>query len=159
MSTVKAYRIVKQKRAETAFDGEGAKLYGGRWNSLGVGCVYAASTASLAQLEMLVHLNKSALLINYVIFEIAIPSDLIEPFPIERLPENWAEYPSPVEAAKIGDAWLSDPVSKLALALPSSVNQLLSEKNYLLNPNHPMFEAVTSEAVMHKMQFDGRLKD
>jgi len=159
MSAIKAYRIVKQKRAETAFDGEGAKIYGGRWNSLGVGCVYVASSASLAQLEMLAHLDKSALLMNYVIFEIAIPSALIEEFPKAQLPENWIDYPSPVKAAEIGDSWLSDPNALLALAVPSAVNQLPFETNYILNPNHPMFEAVVSEAVMHEMRFDGRLKD
>jgi RES domain-containing protein len=108
---------------------------------------------------MLVHLNQSALLMHYAIFEIEIPAELIDEYPMAQLPENWAEYPSPIETAEIGDAWLSAADSQLALAVPSAVNQLPFEKNYILNPNHPMFEAVIAKAVMHEMKFDGRLKD
>ena len=40
MSTVRGYRLVKRKWLQTAFDGEGARLYGGRWNSKGKAGVY-----------------------------------------------------------------------------------------------------------------------
>ena len=56
---ITVYRIVKTKWAETAFDGEGARLFGGRWNSKGQSCVYLAGSESLAILEILVHLDNS----------------------------------------------------------------------------------------------------
>lgn len=31
-----SYRLVKERHAQTAFDGEGAGLFGGRWNSRGI---------------------------------------------------------------------------------------------------------------------------
>jgi RES domain-containing protein len=43
-----AWRIVKEKHAATAFDGEGAWLYGGRWNSPGRRVVYTSAALSLA---------------------------------------------------------------------------------------------------------------
>jgi len=49
-----AWRIVKEKYAGTAFDGEGAMRFGGRWNSRGVRVVYASGSISLAALETLV---------------------------------------------------------------------------------------------------------
>ncbi|MDB6015650.1 MAG: hypothetical protein JWR19_139, partial [Pedosphaera sp.] len=52
-----AWRIVRAKLAPTAFSGEGAALFGGRWNSRGVRLVYTSSTKSLAALETLLHLN------------------------------------------------------------------------------------------------------
>ena len=55
--TVVAWRIFKPKHEATAFTGEGARLYGGRWNSKGTSMVYAASSQSLAALELLVHLD------------------------------------------------------------------------------------------------------
>src|SRR5204863_6047762 len=52
---VRAYRIFKPKHAATAFTGEGARLYGGRWNNKGTPMVYTAGSRALAALEMLVH--------------------------------------------------------------------------------------------------------
>lgn len=66
--------------------------------------LYVATTSSLAHLEMLVHLNQSALMMHYVIFKIEIPGELIDEYSMAQLPENWTEYPSPVETAEIGDA-------------------------------------------------------
>ncbi|MGH9898893.1 MAG: RES family NAD+ phosphorylase, partial [Pyrinomonadaceae bacterium] len=38
------WRIVKAQYAALAFDGEGAKIYGGRWNSQGIKMVYTAQS-------------------------------------------------------------------------------------------------------------------
>ena len=59
---VTAYRIFKSKHAARWFDGEGAFLFGGRWNSPGTRLLYASSALSLAALEMLVNLNADGLL-------------------------------------------------------------------------------------------------
>ena len=53
-----------------AFSGEGARLYGGRWNSPGIPMVYVAESQALAVLEVLVHLDSSALLENYVLLRV-----------------------------------------------------------------------------------------
>ena len=42
-------------------DGEGARLYGGRWNSPGTAMVYAATHIALALLEQLVHVSPTRL--------------------------------------------------------------------------------------------------
>ncbi|MDB6038389.1 MAG: hypothetical protein JWM99_2230, partial [Verrucomicrobiales bacterium] len=52
-----AWRIIKEKYVAGAFDGEGARLFGGRWNSTGVRVVYVSDSQALAALENLVHLN------------------------------------------------------------------------------------------------------
>ena len=54
---IRAWRIVKTRYSADAFSGEGARLYGGRWNSPGVAMVYTAGSKSLATLEVLVHLD------------------------------------------------------------------------------------------------------
>lgn len=58
---ITAWRIVKARSAPTAFDGEGAGLDGGRWNSPGSAVVYTGGSAALAALEVLVHLGRAAL--------------------------------------------------------------------------------------------------
>ena len=52
-----AYRLISPKWAATALSGEGARLYGGRWNSPGKSKVYLSTSRTLAALELLVHLT------------------------------------------------------------------------------------------------------
>lgn len=51
-----SYRVVKEKYRGSAFDGEGARLYGGRWNCKGVPVVYTSDSLALCSLEIFVHL-------------------------------------------------------------------------------------------------------
>ncbi len=46
-----AWRLTKTRFLPTAWDGEGARRSGGRWNSTGTAVVYASSTLSLALVE------------------------------------------------------------------------------------------------------------
>ncbi len=49
---VEAYRLVAPKWAASALSGEGARLYGGRWNSPGRAMVYLSTSRALAALEL-----------------------------------------------------------------------------------------------------------
>jgi hypothetical protein len=42
MAAVVGWRIVKEKHAKSAFSGEGARIFEGRWNSAGVRVVYCS---------------------------------------------------------------------------------------------------------------------
>jgi RES domain-containing protein len=143
VSTVRGYRLVKRKWLQTAFDGEGARLYGGRWNSKGKACVYLASAESLAMLEVMVHLDDYRLLTHYALLEVAIPENALMRLPADSLPEDWMEEPAPSSTAEIGDSWLESQ-SSLALVVPSVV--VPRETNYLINPNHPDFQALADSA-------------
>ena len=48
---MEAWRITRASRPADAFSGEGARLYGGRWNSPGIRLVYTAGSRSLAILR------------------------------------------------------------------------------------------------------------
>src|SRR5690606_12132165 len=54
--------IVKRAFASQAFDGEGARLYGGRWSSPGKPVVYLGGTPAIAALEVLAHNARPGLL-------------------------------------------------------------------------------------------------
>ena len=47
------WRITTRRFVESAFSGEGARLFGGRWNRPGQPLVYTAESRSLALLEMM----------------------------------------------------------------------------------------------------------
>lgn len=65
------------KQAFVGLDGEGARLYGGRWNSPGRPMVYTAANPSLVALEMLVHLDLPPELApsDYRLLSIRVPDD------------------------------------------------------------------------------------
>ena len=104
--TVIAWRIVKAKLADAAFSGLGAKLSGGRWNSPGRAVVYVSDSASLAMLEMLVHLNSPELLKRYVMFEVKFDESLVQTVDPKELPKSWRKSPPPLAVQQIGDAWV-----------------------------------------------------
>ena len=133
---ITAWRIVKRKRAKAAFTGEGARLYGGRWNSAGVAIVYTAASLSLAALEMVVHLDSSELLDSYVVFEVGIDESLVAQVELPQLPRNWRADPPPVRVREVGDGWARAGTS-VVLQVPSAI--LPAEHNFLLNPRHPDF--------------------
>lgn len=58
----------------------------------------------------------------------------------KRLPKNWRSYPAPPELQLIGDEWVNLGASAV-LEVPSAVIE--TDSNYLLNPRHPDFTAVT----------------
>lgn len=133
---LRAWRIVKAKHAATAFSGEGARLYGGRWNSPGVSLVYTSSTQALAALESLVHLNPPVLF-KYAVIPVEFDSALVEK--ISVLPAGWSDSPAPPATRALGDAWAAQARSAV-LELPSVI--IPGESNFLLNPAHPDFRKI-----------------
>lgn len=151
--SITAWRIVKQKNEKTAFSGEGARLYGGRWNSPGTAMVYTAQSQSLAVLEMLVHLDSADLLGKYVFFEVTIDDSMVAALDPARLPENWRAEPAPNKLRRLGDDWVTGATS-VALRVPSSI--IPAESNYLLNPKHPEFAKLQIGKAM-PFRYDARL--
>lgn len=117
------------KAAFRALDGEGARLYGGRWNAPGRPMVYAAASPSLAVLEVLVHLDLPPELLpdDYRLLEIDIPDDA----PVERLEHT---PPDAAGCLALGEAFL-DRGRALVLLAPSVV--VPQELNALVNVRHP----------------------
>lgn len=153
-SELKLYRICKPKYAATAFDGEGARLYGGRWNSPGTSVVYAAGSLSLAILEILVHLDDDAILPSYSYLQVDCPADLIANVSdIAALPPDWSASPAPAKLKEIGDDWARGKTSAV-LMIPSAVVGI--ETNYLINPRHLDF-ARLSIGAPQSLSLDSRL--
>ena len=148
-----AWRIVKTRFASQAFDGEGARANGGRWNSVGVRIVYASASISLAALELVVHLENIDVLPSYSIIEVNFDSSLVTRLNRSRLPASWQDNPPPPELFAIGDAWISAG-SSVVLEVPSAVIE--SEVNYLINPAHPDFKLLTIGPA-RPFRLDGRL--
>jgi RES domain-containing protein len=135
-----AYRIVKAKYAGGAFDGEGARMQGGRWSSIGNRIVYTAGSLSLAVLEILVHLQNTEALSAYVVIRVEFPDNLVDGLDPVLLPANWRVSPAPAGTMKIGDDWIRESRSTI-LRVPSVT--VPSEHNFLINPAHQDFSSIT----------------
>lgn len=144
---------MKKRYAASAFDGEGARVYGGRWNSPGVPVVYVASTRSLAALEMAVHLDRSTFLSSFVVIPCEFDERLVTTVAHDALPAQWRRDPPPSELAQIGDTWAKAAQSAV-LAVPSAIIE--EETNFLLNPVHPDFSKIPI-GEPQDFEFDQRL--
>ena len=150
---IRAWRLIKASHAHKAFTGEGARLWGGRWNSKGIRIIYTAESLSLAALEVMVHTHLYNALKNYVCIPIDFHPRLSQSIPIENLPDNWRADPIPESVRAIGDRWVQNQESVI-LKVPSAI--IPTESNYLINPSHPDFKKM----VIHSSQqfsFDSRL--
>jgi RES domain-containing protein len=114
--------------------GEGARLFGARWNHIGTPCLYASSSRALAVLEFSVNVNLSRILRNLTITTIEIPEDDIQVLKISELPGDWKDAPAPPSTKDFGTGLLNE-MHHLVLQIPSTVIQ--EEYNYLVNPRHP----------------------
>src|SRR5579863_10530991 len=105
---LKVWRLCRAVHAATAFSGEGARRFGGRWNSPGVPMVYTSSSLSLAAIELFVHLEPSQQPDDLV----AIAASLPEGEPAQRLDPKklplrwWSDDFEPLRA--LGDKWIRD---------------------------------------------------
>ncbi|SNB45433.1 RES family NAD+ phosphorylase [Geobacter sp. DSM 9736] len=145
------YRIAEQQFAAD-LSGEGARLYGGRWNPKGIPMIYAAESVALAALEVLVRLSTPK---HYcrVIYEIPDTAS-IETVTVAELPPTWLlPHPNP-QLIEVGRSWAHGK-SSLLLKVPSAV--VRGEGwNYLINPLHAEFPSVTI-ADTSPFEYDFRL--
>ena len=134
------YRIARKKYADS-LSGEGAKRYGGRWNTIGTPLIYTASSSSLAILEILVHIPVDLLPEDYYLMTISLPENKLgPPIALTDLPPDWKHNPSIKTTRQLGDQFYRE-AAHLALPIPSAVNEL--DQNILINPDHPDFDKVT----------------
>lgn len=119
-----AWRLCRAPFADLS--GDGARRFGGRWNTAGLPVVYAASSAALAVLEVRVHLDLPFELLpsDYVLLTISL-GDLA----IERVDQ------SPSAPAEFGDRWLRERRTPV-LSVPSAI--VPESSNLLMNPVHPL---------------------
>ena len=148
------WRLVKERHAETAFDGEGARIYGGRWNSPGRRVVYTSGSLALAALETLVHLDAASPLPRFLAFSLQLARDDIEQV---RLPATYAIHgplPSLRETRRLGDEWI-EAGRHVAFLAPSAI--VPQEFNILLNPLHKRFPQLSITPPV-AFAIDGRLR-
>src|SRR5580700_10919936 len=102
------WRICRRRYAADAARGEGARIYGGRWNSRGIRVVYASSSLALAAIETFVNLEPNLRPPDLVSIEGAIPNGVETiSLDVKALPARWYEARDE-SLHPFGDAWSRD---------------------------------------------------
>jgi RES domain-containing protein len=133
---MRIWRICRERYADGAYADEGARLYGGRWNSKGVRMVYTSTSLALAAVETFVNLEPKLRPDDLVSIEAELPHDLkTERLDVKSLPADW--YQLRDESLRVfGGGWIRN-ANFIALYVPSAA--IRGEWNVLLNPDHPDF--------------------
>jgi RES domain-containing protein len=133
------WRICRRRYAADAATGEGAHLYGGRWNSRGVRVAYASTSLALAAVETFVNLEPNLQPRDLVSIEGEMSEELeTGRLDLKTLPPDWHKTRNE-SLRRFGDEWIRAGQT-LALLVPSAA--IGGEWNVLLNPAHADFQKV-----------------
>ena len=148
---MKLFRIAS--RDFPVFDGTGARLHGGRWNSPGSRIIYASLNISCARLEVMAHRGLTKMPRNHGFVLITVPRG-IKPEAVrpETLPADWNSLTRIDIAQAIGDAWIRRAAS-LLLQVPSVASP--HDFNVLINQDHPDFHQITASVPLD-LEWDKR---
>ena len=128
---MQVYRIGDSRHP--LWDGTGAAMVGGRWNSPGRPAIYGSLSYACAMLEILVHANIGRVPATHAYMVAEIPDSIsVERHEAKSLPDGW-DGDDPSIARRFGDQWLQEARSAV-LVVPSVVARL--EFNAVINPLH-----------------------
>jgi len=103
-------------------------------------------------METFVHLGEDAAQLDYVYFEIEIPTAVVI-MPLTVKPGGWRNEPPSSASMRVGDKWLRAKTSAL-LEVPSAI--IPTETNLILNPVHSDAAKLQIRAA-RPFQFDPRM--
>ena len=133
------WRICRERYAAEAATGEGARLFGGRWNSRGVRVVYTSTSLALAAVETFVNLEPNLQPKDLVSIQGEIPDGVeITRLDGKLLRPDW-HATRDESLHHFGDQWIRE-AQTVALLVPSAA--ILGELNLLLNAAHQEFSKI-----------------
>lgn len=129
---MRIYRIGDERHP--LWDGMGAALVGGRWNSSGRPVLYGSLSYACAMLEILAHAGIGRIPASHRFIVVDVPDGVsVESHDAAALPPHW-DADGSTSARAFGDLWLAEARSAV-LIVPSVVARL--DWNVLVNPLHP----------------------
>lgn len=150
---MRVYRLCKAAYAED-LTGEGARKFGGRWNSKGIAMLYTSESRALSTAELAVHLPLGIMPKGFVMVTIEIPDNIrIKEIDINDLPSNWQSLPYSSSTQQLGNDFIREQLTAV-FKVPSAV--VTGDFNYLLNPAHNDFSGIRIVETK-SFDFDDRL--
>jgi RES domain-containing protein len=125
------YRITQAPFSDD-LSGQGAYLFGGRWNFKGQHMLYTAGNPSLALLEILAHFQGMKIPTDLVLMVLEVEAASTSSLDIAVLPSDWRQSPPGDSLKRLGSTFLAS--EHAMMKVPSVVMPV--DHNYLINPNH-----------------------
>ncbi len=147
-----AYRTTKSRHP--VYDGTGAALVGGRWNSPGRNVIYCADSFAGSILEILAHANRPFRVPGpHHAARIEFPDDLsVETIDETTLP-GWNDDDGAV-SRDFGDRWIAEARTAI-LSVPAATARPFG-RNLVINPTHSDAARITV-GVPVPVEWDARL--
>jgi RES domain-containing protein len=121
--------------AHPIWSGEGARLFGQRWNPPGLPAIYTGTSFAVCLIEILVHANRKSPPSAARCVEASVPDEVSrEQLDPATLP-GWDDPHNVAVAQAYGRAWIAS--GRSALLLVPSVVTAGRDRNVVVNPNHP----------------------
>lgn len=144
------YRLSNEQYKDD-LSGTGAKLYGGRWNTVGVPMLYTTEHISLAVLEILVRTSIDLIPLHYFLLKIEVPDTLsVSSVNKTKLKKEWKSDPAYTQ-------WIGNEFVKankaVVLKIPSAIVD--EEHNFIINTSHSDFKKIKISS-SKKFNFDKR---
>ena len=130
---LRLWRIVTGKHP--IWSGEGARLFGQRWNPPGLPAIYTGTSFAVCLVEVLVHANRAAPPSAARYVEADVPDDVSREIFDPALHNGWDDPLDPSIAQAFGKTWIEERRSAL-LIVPSVVTGG-RDTNVVVNPGHP----------------------
>lgn len=148
------YRLAKGNFAKD-LTGEGSRLSGGRWNHIGIPCLYSSESRALALLEYSVNIGFYSIPRALSMVTIDVPEDKIWEVKVLSMPSNWKAAQAPAETKDYGTGILSE-LKSLIIKIPSAIIE--EEFNYLINPLHKDISSIKVVNIVNFV-YNLRIKD
>jgi len=117
------------------WSGEGARLFGQRWNPPGLSAIYTGASFAVCLVEVLVHANRTAPPSAARYVEADVPEDVSWESFDPTLHSGWDDPLDTSIAQAFGKFWIEERRSAL-LIVPSVVTGG-RDTNVVVNPDHP----------------------
>jgi len=130
---MEVWRIARELYA-TDLSGQGAALFGGRWNHIEHRALYFGMTPAICALETFIHATEMPRFrLKIVRLQLPDTPALYWEPAVEELPGGWDAKPADSPSMDFGTQWL-ERREQLGLIVPSAV--LPQARNIMLNPEH-----------------------
>jgi RES domain-containing protein len=130
---VRLWRIVTG--SHPIWSGDGARLFGQRWNPPGLPAIYTGSSFAVCLVEVLVHANRKTPPSAARFVEARVPDAVSREWFNPALHPGWEDPGDVAVAQSFGQAWLRQ--RRSALLIVPSVVTAGRDTNVVVNSDHP----------------------
>lgn len=129
---LRLWRIVTG--SHPVWSGEGARLYGQRWNPPGLPAIYTGTSFAVCLIELLVHANRKSPPTGARFVEAEVPDDVSRELFVSASLPGWDDPHDVSIAQAFGKDWIES--RRSALLIVPSVVTAGRDANVVVNPEH-----------------------